>query len=353
MAADQGTQETCAFVQIEARSGVMRGLEIPRLSSGGLIVNYRCSSRCGHCLYACSPQRSPDYLSREDALQFCERILELGCSSVHVGGGEPFLDVEGLIAVLDAAREVGMGIDYVETNASWFTGTPASMSKLEAVRDAGARTLLVSISPFHAAFIPVRKMEMLVHACDRAGVGVFPWMAHFLPELQRFDIDRPVALDQQEARHGAGYVQSLLQRYALVLGGRAVATFSPGMRRQSFEHLASRSRRTCRRLTDVNHFHVDLYGRYVPGLCAGLGVALDDMSGPLSPERYPLMVRLYSGGVGEAAKWASAQFGFAPRPEGYVHACEACLDLRLHLFRAGAELLELNPRGFYEDLLSE
>ena len=87
---------------------------IRRQSSGGVITNYHCISRCGHCLYNSSPRRDKAYLEPDLADTIFRQIAAHGCRSVHIGGGEPFLDPDGLIRVASAAREVGMGIDYEE-----------------------------------------------------------------------------------------------------------------------------------------------------------------------------------------------------------------------------------------------
>ena len=41
----------------------MTELNIRRLRSGGIITNYFCTSRCGHCLYNCSPQWEKEYIT--------------------------------------------------------------------------------------------------------------------------------------------------------------------------------------------------------------------------------------------------------------------------------------------------
>ena len=75
-----------------------------KLTSGGLMVNYRCSARCGHCLYNCSPDREGDYISADLAKEVFLRVRALGTPSMHISGREPFLDVDKLCAVLPRRR---------------------------------------------------------------------------------------------------------------------------------------------------------------------------------------------------------------------------------------------------------
>ena len=67
----------------------MQHREIRRLFSGGVITNYNCPSYCGPCLYRCGPHRSADYVDYGTALSLFQTVRELGCHSVHIGGGEP------------------------------------------------------------------------------------------------------------------------------------------------------------------------------------------------------------------------------------------------------------------------
>ncbi len=35
-------------------------MPINKLSSGGMIANYKCPAACGHCMYGCSPDAQPE-----------------------------------------------------------------------------------------------------------------------------------------------------------------------------------------------------------------------------------------------------------------------------------------------------
>lgn len=323
-------------------------LHIATLQSGGVIVNYRCPAACAHCLYACGPRREAGYLAPDAAARIFARIRALGCRSVHIGGGEPFLDPDGLAAVLDVAAQAGVGIEYVETNAAWFRDETSAVARLRGLHEHGLGTLLVSISPFHNAFIPFAKTRGLMRACRLAGMNVFPWRTEFAPEIEAFDLDRVHSMDDYAARHGADYLPRLGQRYGVTLGGRALRTFAPHLPRRPLLEVLEETRGGCRRLATTGHFHIDLFGGYVPGLCTGLTIAYDDLGAPLDPARYPLLTGLHGAGVASLFERVRCETGFTPRPDGYVNACELCLDLRSALVAGGCASAELGPRGFYE-----
>lgn len=327
----------------------MTTLAIKRLSSGGVITNYSCMSRCGHCLYNCGPRRSKDYLDEETAERIFRRIADLGCRAVHIGGGEPLIDPEKLFPVLNAARKTGVGIDYVETNSGWFTDANQADALLNRLREAGVHTLLVSISPFHNAYIPYSRVQGVIDACRRTGMNIFPWVNAFVRDLTRLDQSRAHAMEEFAAVFGSDYLERIPNQYWIHLGGRALETFRPVYPLQPVEEIVKNSPLSCARaLADTSHFHIDLYGSYVPGLCSGLAIDMEDLGGPLPPGKYPHLDCLTTTGIRGLLDWAKATHGYQPQKEAYVNHCDLCTDIRLFLLQAnGNAFPELSPREFY------
>ena len=173
-----------------------------KLTSGGLMVNYRCSARCGHCLYNCSPDREGDYISADLAKEVFLRVRALGTPSMHISGGEPFLDVDKLCAVLRAAQEAEMPIDYIETSSSFVTNEEQALRTVLRVRDLGVRTLSLSISPYHNEFIALDKVLLLSNACREAGVTPSLWIDEFFPDMTALPTDAPHSRAEYEAYFG-------------------------------------------------------------------------------------------------------------------------------------------------------
>ncbi len=327
----------------------MSVLNIKNLASGGVIVNYHCVSRCGHCLYNCGPHRDRAYLDDVRAEAIFRRIAGLGCRSVHIGGGEPLLDPAGLAAVLHAARKTGMGIDYVETNSAWYVDKDRAVRILSDLRAEGLRTLLVSMSPFHNAYIPFARVRGVIDACREAGIQVFPWVNAFVRDLDRLGASATHTMAEFEAAFGQDYLVRIPDRYWIHLGGRALETFRAVYAGHSTAEVLAESPRSCvRALSDTSHFHIDLEGRYIPGLCAGLAFAMADLGGPLPAGKYPLLERLTSNGIKGLYGLACEDYGFEPTRETYLSHCDLCTDIRQHLIRLDeAAFPELTPKGFY------
>jgi hypothetical protein len=121
---------------------------------------------------------------------------------------------------------------------------------------------------------------------------------------------------------------------------------------QPVDPIVARSPSSCARaLGDTSHFHVDLYGNYIPGLCAGLAIAMDELGRPLDADRFPLLHRLATTGIGGLYHAAVKEHGYVPQQSGFINRCDLCSDIRLFLIRkAGASFRELNPSGHYADM---
>lgn len=326
----------------------MQELAIQALSSGGLITNYYCRSACRHCLYRCSPQWPKEYITPDVARQNLHVIRRLGCHSIHIGGGEPLLQPEALRQVLEVARESGVAVEYVETNSSWYRSHEAACAILEKLAGNGLETLLVSISPFHNEFIPFYKIKGVLTACREVGISVLPWISEFLSDLSVFDDRTTHRLEEYEQHFGAGYTAMLPQRYWISSGGRALETLGPYAPHHPVEEILEANRWGCGELANVSHFHIDLYGNYVPGLCAGLAIRREDLGAPLNPEFYPILSCLYTQGVGGLFAYAQDRYGVTPPAAEYASKCHLCYALRRVLVvEKDVNSIELQPYGHY------
>lgn len=322
-------------------------LFIHRLISGGLITNYLCTSVCRHCLYRSSPRWAKDFISSEVTRKNLETIRRLGVTLIHIGGGEPLLNPQCVASVLRIAREVGVDIEYLETNASWYRDRASALAILEKLSAEGLTTLLLSISPFHNEHTPLVKIEGVIKACLEIGISIFPWAAEFISDLRAFDPSRPHPLEEYERHFGRGYIADLPRRYWVSPGGRALETFSPYRPPRPVSEII-RDASGCRELAEVSHFHMDLYGNYIPGLCSGLSIFRDDLGRPLPREEYPVLTRLFAEGLGSLVSYVSSTYGFRPSRSAYGLKCELCYEIRRYLVvEKDVNSKELQPQGHY------
>lgn len=323
-------------------------LVIPPLSGGGIAVGWRCTSRCRHCLYGCGPHRR-DGLIREG--RSLDGLLDTLAhrtphAALHVGGGEPFHDLPLLVEVVSGVVERGLRLEYVETNAAWVRGRDHASRTLEMLAEHGLRSLLVSASLFHAEFVPPGRTLALVEAASRVMDAVIVWLPEQLTEIstlprsERFDLERTIL------ERGQPWLASVAADYGVIAGGRGGRLYASAGACHDWTAIPSSP--TCaERLASTSHFHVDLSGCYVPGLCAGIVLPLECVPGEIDLEGRVVLGRLLEGGVRELAEWAVRDEGFVPDPGGYSGPCDLCTHVRTHLARSG-DYPELGPAGFYD-----
>jgi hypothetical protein len=270
---------------------------------------------------------------------------------VHIGGGEPLLRPGALGDILEIAANVGVAIDYVETNSSWFKDPDSAKDILLNLSKQGLQTLLVSISPFHNEYIPFAKVKGVIAAARQTGIGIFPWVSEFIADLSKLDATGTHPLAEFEALFGRDYVMCLPQRYWIHMGGRALETFRPYFADKSAQQIMETNAGSCAtELLSTGHFHLDLFGNYIPGLCSGLSIARDDLNKPLPTEKYPVLTTLFHNGIRGIFKMAQEKFNYAPAREHYINKCDLCTEIRTVFVQNDfGGPAELNPQEFYRN----
>jgi len=320
-------------------------VQIDQLRHGGIMANYQCNAACRHCLYACSPDRNSDYITKEAARDICGLLIKGGCKSVHIGGGEPFLDFDGLIALLETAREAGIRVEYVETNGFWASDEKQAMRYLQALSSAGADTLCISLDPFHAEYVPFELPLRLAEICRHNQFGYFLWQERFLQSLARVVPTKAHDRRALEEQISSKYVLETARSYGLSMGGRAVNIEKEYTAPKAVHDLLDT--KACRCLTSTDHFHVDLYGRFIPPGCTGIAIPLDEAVSSMPDGKYPVFEALRSGGVAKLFDFAKVQ-GFEPK-EGYTSSCALCFYTRQWLSE-NTGCLELDKQHYAASL---
>ncbi len=331
------------------------------IDSCGVMLSYRCQLACRHCLYACGPAWR-EWMGEEQLSRLLEGIRQVWYRprGVHFSGGEPFLRFELLLHAVREAKRLRMPIEYVETSGSWFREDAESKARFRRLREAGLRSLLISVSPFHAEVIPLARTVAAIAAAQEVfGRGqVIIYQHHWLKLLAaaRSDAEgrRPIPLRRWLARRGVTRAGRLLwQGCGLVAGGRCGLELGGLTRRWKASGFADQG--CARTLLESGHAHFDPYDNYIPSMCGGisLGCAADlpKLVRDFDPHRLELVSILVEEGPYGLASLAEERYGFRPAPGGYVAKCHLCVDARRHLARhAGGRYPELSPPRFYERL---
>lgn len=326
------------------------------LSSGGIILTYQCSNQCRHCLYASSPSWK-DWISEEDVVQILEGLKKHGrfLTGIHIAGGEPFLKPDIVEFVVRKAVELGIPLDYVETNAFWCWNDDKTFETFTRLKEAGLPAVLVSASPFHLEFVPMEKTRRAVRVgrevFGRKSVVIFT--DFFYEQLQDVNPQHPVSLEDYIEAFGQERASlAFAAEYSLIPNGRAATRLVHLYARHPASYFFGG---TCAlELSSPHHIHIDLYGNYIAGLCAGISLGdgrnLESLYAGINLDERPVLEKLIRGGVESLFSWAVQEFEYKENIDGYIAKCQLCLDIRRHLVRVGAGLRELAPLGFYQNL---
>lgn len=320
-------------------------LHIKSLYSAGIITNYHCSASCAHCLYASSPKRQHDYMTYDTAKEIISYLKSRGMDSIHIGGGEPFLNIDGLYDVLSAAQSENMHIVYLETNSSWYQNHDKALDILHNLMKLGLDTLLLSVDPFHNEYIDFSKVKGVMKACEQTGMGTFLWQRKYFPYVEDIGSGKHT-LSEYNKKYGDDFLENAVMSYGMSANGRAINLLSKFVKKRSLDMVLSDS---CPELAVADDFHIDLYKMYTPPRCVGLGIHLDDLDKPLDKEKYALINILYDKGVRGLLDYAKIK-GFTPNNK-YLNKCELCLDIRKYLLnKTDKEYFDIAPKGFYDCL---
>jgi hypothetical protein len=330
-------------------------LKVKSLIHGGVMANYQCNAACRHCNYACSPTRSPGFVDEETAEKICALLRKGGCRSVHIGGGEPFLNFEGLLMVIRKLAKAGVTLDYIETNAFWATEGAGSdlneaKKKLEGLLKEGANTLCISIDPFHAEYVPYGAPLALAKLCERTGMNYFLWKREFLRTLSRLDSQKAHSRPDMEKALSPQYIGDTARLYGIGYGGRAVNIEGEYGSRRPADYFAT-EKDPCQGLLATGHFHVDMFGNFIPPHCTGIRFPLSESVAGIPDGKYPAFEALYSGGVSALLSLAQGH-GFSPDPSGYTSKCNLCFHIR-HFLSEEPQVKDFPEldRNYYEEAL--
>ena len=343
----------------------MARIPIPAPISGGLMLSYKCPAACRHCMYACGPGWPADWIAPADIerglAQLARHIRPApwGPDTVslnhglHFSGGEPFLNFELLLRAAELAEGLGVPSTFVETNGFWCADDRDVRAKLQALRNAGLRGIMISVNPFYAEYVPFERTER----CVRVSLEVFPernvfvYQQEYWRQFRRMGLTGRLPLEEYIERTGN---RQFVRRAEMFLMGRAATDLRDAYPRHSAE-----------RFFDMPctppplrpwHNHFDNYGNYMPGYCGGLSLGdwreLEDLlAAGVDPEARPVLALLLADDLAGCLRFAQDR-GYEQRPGGYVSKCDLCLDLRRHLAATG-DFPELSPREFYDHAQAE
>jgi hypothetical protein len=293
-------------------------------------VTYRCNSKCRHC-YLDGTVPIAGAVDPDLAVSCIHKVCaEHPVTSVMTFGGEPLLFHETVCAIHAAARDEGVEIRQLITNA----GVPRDAGKgrdvVRQLHQSGVNNVQVSADVFHQEFVSTDIVERNVGYMLEAGITTIKW--------------NPCWVEAPDADNRYNKVtRSILERLAhlgVPTGSGNVALPQGAAVRELAEFLpapATIPGGSCRdvpfgtvldridSITIEPNADVTICPEWRIG-----NAAAEDICGILDrydPHTMPEAVAILGGGM-EALVGMSAKAGLTPDADGYYSICDMCTALR-------------------------
>jgi len=314
----------------------------------GVITNYVCTAACRHCMFASAPDCPKEYITEEMSGRIAAILREAGTFSVHIGGGEPFMNFDALCTLIRALTREGIAIDYIETNAFWCSDEAFVQKRLDTLKELGASAVMVSVDPFHIEYVPLERPLLLCRLLQKNGFDYFIWQEKFLRRLMKLDRTKCYTGEELKEVLGENYIEDTAAEYGLGMNGRALAIAEKLYpKRKAEDWLISEA---CPSILRTRHCHFDLYGNVIPSGCPGISAeARDYLTGNITEEKYPVLSHLAKGGVRALYKYAKEK-GFTEAEDGYPSRCSLCFAIRAFLLERENPSQDLSPVCFYKNV---
>ncbi len=148
----------------------MENRELPFLTNYGLMLTYKCSVACPHCIVKAGPNRKEE-MKPADALKWIDQIDEYSRNrgitpGISLTGGEPFYNEELMKRVADYAAEKRFIVSVV-TNAFWADSREKALDTLS--KFSSVKLVSVSTDKYHLENIPLSNIRNAVYSCKKLG----------------------------------------------------------------------------------------------------------------------------------------------------------------------------------------
>ncbi|MCX8031478.1 MAG: radical SAM protein [Thermodesulfovibrionales bacterium] len=341
---------------------------IPAPISGGLILSYKCSAQCRHCIYACSQKWDANWISEDNLYTILNKLSgriisdPKGPNSVglntglHFTGGEPFLNFDLLCKASELATKLKIPSTFVETNCFWAIDDKTTKEKLKTLKAKGLKGIMISVNPFYLEYVPFERTDRVIRiSLDIFGQNVMVYQLEYYRRFKRLGLNDKISLERylqfESQKH-------LLNNVEFFPSGRAVYRLK-NILQQYYPLRPAKNFFNEKCLTPFLrnwHNHFDNYGNYIPGFCAGISLGdarrLDTLLDEgLDTERYPVLKFLIDEDIKGLYNFAKER-GFIDPKEGFFSKCHLCLEIRKYLC-FNYDYKELQPKQFYLNLLED
>lgn len=320
---------------------------VDSLSTGGIMATYHCSVHCAHCRHNASPTRKKDFISEETLKNVIEKLESLGCTSLHIEGGEPFLFPSELLRTVKQINDSKIDLEHVITNCSWYRNQKDTLALLKQLQNNGLRRMVLKVGPFQNESIPLKKVQNVALAAEKIGMNILIWDNEFYPEVAAFDPSKKHSLKKYIKKYGENYISRIAQRFNITFSGRSFEIYEKHLPKSTTSEILRNNPSCQKEIETKNHFHIDPDGNFTFPFTQGLSIHYSDLGKAIDKVKYPLISLVYEEGINGLYRLAKSKYGFKAK-EQYLSKCHLCHHIRSFLVNdAAIKTNDLRPLAFY------
>ncbi len=142
--------------------------EVPFLSNVGLMLTYKCTIACPHCIVKAGPDRKEE-MALQSAYKWLDQIRAFRdgfVCGVSLTGGEPFYNMSHLISIADYAHNLGFIVSVV-SNAYWATSREEALRILKLC--SSIQMISISADVPHQKYISFENVKNAIWAAKKSG----------------------------------------------------------------------------------------------------------------------------------------------------------------------------------------
>lgn len=137
----------------------------------GFTLFRKCNANCDICCFESSPS-CKERLDKELIKRYIDSAVgDENLQSISFTGGEPFLEYNLLLELVEYATEKGFNVNLI-TNCFWANTKEIAIERLAVLKKKGLKRMNVSFDQFHNEYVNEKNAVNVVKACSELSIPV-------------------------------------------------------------------------------------------------------------------------------------------------------------------------------------
>jgi MoaA/NifB/PqqE/SkfB family radical SAM enzyme len=309
------------------------------------LVSYKCTNECKHCALQASPKQEEITVQPDDIKGYLEDVSKnYMIGEVNFFGGEPLLNLNLLISLIEEAKKFDIPRIGLPTNGYWGKDDLLAKKYAQKLKEVGVNLIGFSVDAFHQEFIPLEVVMRAIKATNEAGIE------SILVIAQTLGLETENNVFNDKTREMTDIISkefSFCQviKSPLQMRGRAIKNLSEYFPMTTIPSDKCSIFRAPMFMIDPNGW---VFHQGCQGICLGNAKkeSISKIIAEFKPRNHPIIGKVVAkDGVKNILELAIEK-GYKPL-EGYVDKCHVCYSAQKFLRPYYPEFLE--PPNIWED----